>query len=200
MVGLVKIWFLMIYLAVPVLNDWTMPRAFQNQLGEYYTISNHPKAKGVNLKIKVPKGWEIKEGDRPNIVVKFVNGADNFIVQVNEAPTFISKSQARELFSDAEYKRGLVEEYNSIFNDVRILGERIVTVDNYPALEFELTGTMERVGTVMNFRMKIWQICYEDKFIILQGGTFGGGNYQSMLNFFTDISNSVILPDQYSTP
>jgi len=41
-------------------------------LGEYISIDGHPKAKGVNLKLKPPMGWQIEEGDRPNIVQKFL--------------------------------------------------------------------------------------------------------------------------------
>ena len=44
-----------------------------NQLGEYISYKNHPKAKGVNIKIKDPLAFEKQEGDRPNIVAKFNN-------------------------------------------------------------------------------------------------------------------------------
>ncbi|TDQ15196.1 hypothetical protein DFQ04_3082 [Algoriphagus boseongensis] len=193
-----SLWFFIISTLIPVRSEVATLMSIQNQLGEYHSIADHPKAKGVNLKFKVPKGWEIQEGDRPNIVVKFISEGDSYLVQVNEAPTFVSKNQAKELLSDSEYLDGLIEEYNSIFNEVEMISNRLVTVDNYPALEIELKGSMERVGAVINFRMKIWQIVYEDRFITLQGGVFTGREYQSKLNLFTQISNTVIFPDQYN--
>lgn len=173
---------------------------FQGQLGEYHSIADHPKAKGVNLKIKTPKGWEVKEGDRPNIVVKFVKGTENYLVMVKDLPTFFSKSQARELFSDPEYVNNLSEEFETIFNNVNISNQRIVTVDNYPALEFEVSGSKEQLGLTINFKMKIWQIVYEDKIINLHGTAVNNEKSSTLLNFFTILTNSVVLPDQYNTP
>lgn len=39
------------------------------RLGNYISLEGHSKAKDVNMKIKTPLGWVIKEGDRPNIVM-----------------------------------------------------------------------------------------------------------------------------------
>ena len=35
-----------------------------------FSIKDHPKAKGINLKLRVPVGWEIEEAQGPNIVKK----------------------------------------------------------------------------------------------------------------------------------
>ena len=48
------------------------------QLGDYFKSKGHPKAKGVNFKIKRPLGFEQMEANRPNIVQKWIkNPKDN---------------------------------------------------------------------------------------------------------------------------
>lgn len=49
-------------------------------LGDFLSIDGHPKAKGINLKIKPPVGWKIEEGDRPNIVKKFVYENNSYMI------------------------------------------------------------------------------------------------------------------------
>ena len=64
---------------------------FNFKLGEYISIKDHPKAKEVNLKLKVPVGWEVKEGDRPNIVKKFVNEGNTYLIIIKDNVTFFSR-------------------------------------------------------------------------------------------------------------
>lgn len=167
-------------------------------LGEYYSIKDHPKAKGVNLKVKVPKGWEVLEGDRPNVVVKFLNGNDMFLVMVRDAETFISKKSAKELFEDEEFVTELKGAYNSQFNQWSLLGKKMVTIDNYPALELTVSGSGERLGVNFEMIMKTWYFFYDDKFIYLQGSGVKSNTWAERSQLFFLITNSVVLPDQYN--
>jgi hypothetical protein len=168
-----------------------------NQLGDYLSLKEHPKAKGVNLKIKVPIGWEVQEGDRPNVVVKFVKAGSNYLIGIKDNATFISRNEAKESFHDQEFKNSLIEEYSSIFQNPEILSDKIVTVDNYPALELDIKGSFERLGKRFGIRTKVWFILYEDKTIYFQGMGLDNGGYKGLSSFFNLISNSVIFPDQY---
>jgi hypothetical protein len=168
------------------------------QLGEYYSIKDHPKAKGVNLKVKVPKGWEIMEGDRPNVVVKFLNVNDMFLVMVKNFETFVSKKNAKELFEDEEFISELTGAYNSQFKQWTLLDKKVVTIDNYPALELVVRGSGERVGVKFEMVMKTWYFFYEDKFIYLQGSAEKSNTWASKSQVFSMVANSVILLDQYN--
>jgi len=168
-------------------------------LGEYYSIKDHPKAKGVNLKLKVPKGWEILEGDRPKVVVKFLNGSDVFLITVAEAETFFSKKSAKELLSDDEFTNELISEVNnSNFKFWKLLSKKEVTIDKYPAIEYSIRGRGERVGIEYEIIVKTWYFIYEDKIISLQGSTIDFSNISNKDRLYTLIANSVILPDQYN--
>ena len=80
------------------------------QLGEYISIKDHPKAKGVNMKLKAPIGWEISEGDRPNVVKKFVKDGNSFIVLVKDNVTFFSRKEIKELFKDDKFTNEFIQE------------------------------------------------------------------------------------------
>ena len=70
--------------------------SYSPQLGEYLSLKDHPKAKGVNMKIKVPIGWEVKDGDRPNIVKKFIKGDNVYLIQIRDNITFFSRNKSTD--------------------------------------------------------------------------------------------------------
>lgn len=194
---LIKI-YLLLLLVITISASAPLKSTSNIQLGEYHSIKNHPKAKGVNLKVKVPKGWEILEGDRPNVVVKFLNSNDMFLVMVRDTETFISKKSAKELFEDEEFVTELKGAYNSQFNEWSLLDKKTVTIDNYPALELTVSGSGERLGVNFEMLMKTWYFFYEDKFIYLQGSGVKSNTWAARSQLFSLIANSVVLPDQYN--
>jgi hypothetical protein len=168
------------------------------QLGNYHSIKDYPKAKGVNLKIKVPKGWKVEEGDRPNVVVKFINGSDVFLVTVEDYMTFVSKKNARALFEDEEFVNNLSQGFSNVFQQWELLEKKRMTIDNYPALELVVAGKGERIGIQYEVVMKTWYIFVEDKIIYLQGSTPKSENRSAKSQLFNLLTNSVVLPDQYN--
>ena len=80
------------------------------KLGEYVSIKNHPKSKGVDLKLRAPIGWELKEGDRPNIVKKFTKDGSTYLILIKENMTFFSRKMSREVLEDASTRKELITE------------------------------------------------------------------------------------------
>jgi hypothetical protein len=190
--------YLLLLLIITISASAPLKVASNIQLGEYHSIKDHPKAKGVNLKVKVPKGWKVEEGDRPNVVVKFVDGTSSFIVLVKDAETFVSKKNAKELFEDEEFVSKLTGAYTAQFKQWTLLDKKVVTIDNYPALELVVSGSGERVGVKFEMVMKTWYFFYEDKFIFLQGSGTKSNTWAAKSQLFSLIANSVILTDQYN--
>lgn len=190
--------YLLVLLVITISASAPLKSTSNIQLGEYHSIKDHPKAKGVNLKVKVPKGWKVEEGDRPNVVVKFVNGTDLFLVMVKDSETFISKKDARELFEDEEFISELKGAYKSQFSRWSLLEKKIVTIENHPTLELVVSGTKERLGVEFEMVMKTWYFFYEDKFIYLQGSGVKSNTWPARSQLFSLIANSVVLPDQYN--
>jgi len=166
-------------------------------LGEYISIVGHPKAKGVNLKLRPPMGWQIEEGDRPNIVQKFLFKNNNYMIIVKDNIMFFSRNEIRELLSDEEYVNQFLSDASSFLSNPQILNHRIVSVDKYPSLEFTLKGEMERVGIKMTIKQKCWMIFFEDKIVYLQCGGLDNNEFTALEKLYDLITNSVIFPEQY---
>jgi len=168
------------------------------QLGEYISIYNHPKAKGVNLKLKVPLGWEVAEGDRPNIVKKFVNHGNTYLVLIKDNVTFLSRKQIRESFQKENLANELIQEIISGLKQPKIINQSVVSIDNYPALQFTFTCNVERLGYIIPLRMMCWAILYEDKLIYLQSTSYNNQSFKELEHLYLSITNSVVFPEQYN--
>ncbi len=167
-------------------------------LGEYVSIKGHPKAKDVNLKLKQPIGWKLEEGDRPNIVKKFVYKTNSYMIIIKDNYMFVSRKEARELLSDKEYVNEFLSESSSFLKNSEIINHQIVTVDTYPAIEFTISGTTERIGVNIKMIVKSWVIFYEDKIVSLSCTGLDGKEFKALENLYHLITNSVIFPEQYN--
>ncbi len=167
-------------------------------IGDYISIKGHPKAKGVNLKLKPPNGWEIKEGDRPNIVKKFVYDNNSYMIIVKDNITFFSRNEVRELLEDEDYVNEFITDASSFLRNPEILNHNIVTIDKYPSLVFTMKGQMERSGIKMSLIFKNWIVFYEDKIVFLQCGGLNNKEFYSLEGLYNLITNSVIFPEQYN--
>jgi hypothetical protein len=168
------------------------------KLGDYISINGHPKAKKINLKLKVPVGWEIMEGDRPNIVKKFVNGTNNYMILTKNFISFVSRKEAKEMLLDKEFTNEFVNEIASILINPQILNQNITTIDTYPAIELTIKGEYEKFGNKIGMIMKFWIIFYEDKLVFLQGGGIDNAEFKALEKLYNLITNSVIFPEQYN--
>jgi len=171
---------------------------FNFQLGEYISIKDHPKAKEVNLKIKVPIDWEVKEGDRPNIVKKFVNEGNTYLILIKDNVTFFSRKQMRESLQEDNFVKEFVQEASSFLKSPKVIDQSVVTIDTYPAVQFMVKGKMERSGLTFPVIMKCWVVFYEDKIIFLQAMGIDNPEFRALEQLYALITNSVIFPEQYN--
>ena len=165
-------------------------------LGDYFSIKGHKKSKGVNLKIKPPKGWKIEEGIRPNIVKKFTKDGNSFMLLTKENLTFFTRKDSRSLLEDSDYFNEFINETVSFLNNPKVTDKSIITIDTYPAITFKVEGQAERTGYDIKIAMRFWVIFYEDKIISLQGGG-PPREFKALEKLYTLITNSVVFPDQY---
>lgn len=167
-------------------------------LGQYVSIKDHPKAKGVNMKLKAPVGWQVSDGDRPHVVKKFVKDGNTFMVLVKDNVTFFSRNEVRELLKDGKFLNEFVEEVNSVIKSPQLIERSVVTIDNYPAASFKVRGIVERSGIVIPVMIKCWFILYEDKIVFLQSMGIDNSNFKLLEILSLSIINSVIFPEQYN--
>lgn len=171
---------------------------FNIELGEYVSIKDHPKAKEVNLKLKVPVGWDVKEGDRPNIVKKFTNEGNTYLILIKDNVTFFSRKQIREALQEDNFVKEFVQEASSFLKNPQVIDQSVVTIDTYPTVQFKVKGKMERSGLTFPMIMKCWVVFYEDKIIFLQAMGIDNSEFRALELLYTLITNSVIFPEQYN--
>lgn len=181
----------------PKLNSIELKQSIP-ELGQYISIKDHPKAKGVNMKLKIPIGWQLSEGDRPNVVKKFVKDGNSFIILVKDNATFFSRKEIKELLKDDNFTNEFIQELGSKLQSLQLVNKSVVTVDNYPALSFKVSGNVERTGLRFPVIMKCWLIFYEDKVVYLQSAGINNSNFNLLEFLYTSITNSVIFPEQYN--
>ena len=168
---------------------------FTNELGEYLSIKGHIKSKGVNLKIKPPIGWDVEEGDRPNIVKKFTKDGNTYLIQIRENITFFSRSETEELLSDIDFVDDFIKDFSSALEDAEVVDKSVLTVDTYPSLTFKVRGKTERLGLNTPIILKFWIVFYEDKIINLQAAGIDNPEFRALEQLYFLVTNSVILPD-----
>ena len=96
-------------LPTPVIQTLLMfkPRYIRSPTAEFsdgyrqrYESAGTGKAKGVAFNLQVPISWKAMEGNRPNVVAKFVSengrGLEFFVVLIRAMPTSISGSEVAE--------------------------------------------------------------------------------------------------------
>jgi hypothetical protein len=177
--------------------NWNELSELNFKLGEYISIKDHPKAKGVNLKLQQPIGWRVAEGERPNIVTKFVYGNNMYLVLVKDNAMFLSRKEATDLLSDEVTVQEFIQEQVSFLANAKVLSNRVITVDNYPTLEFTFSGVVERVGVKAKMIGKMWLVLYEDKFVFLQSTSSDIKSFNALEPLYNLVTNSVIFPEQY---
>ena len=167
-------------------------------LGDYVSFRSHPKAKGVNIKVKQPIKFELLEGARPNIVAKFNNKENNlvYLVQINNFPYFISRTSiSNELSSPSEIESFALEFISGF--DAEYISSKLVEVDQYPAVEIIYEQPYEILDQKKHMRIVSWVIPYEDKLINLSGFS-EGSTFEKNYYVFFNITNSVVFEDQYN--
>ena len=170
----------------------------QLQLGEYLNLEGHPKAKNVKIKLKVPNGWDIREGDRPNIVNKFISGDNVFLILIKDNSTFISRKQAKVLFEDPEFVNNKVLELTNAVENLRVTKTEVTKIDNYPALQINASGYLNKLGVTSFISISFWMVLFEDKVISFQGTGLNNSKIHSTELLFKMITNSVVFPEQYN--
>ena len=132
-------------------------------LNSKFDSKNHPKAKGVWATVRYPTGWEVKEGERPNIVQKFSGDYnDMFVVlalQILDAGAPVEKE-----CSDMS-----IGEFADAFSDKA--SNQIVTNvkktrhEEKPAFLYDMRGTYERAGITLLTSHRVMTVCYKKTMI-----------------------------------
>lgn len=191
----------------PLLAQADAPaREFLDGSRTTFSTKGHPKAKGVNLTIAYPNSWAAAEGERPNIVQKFVSeggrGLELAMIITKELPlppgTVLTTEEAKELFTPSALREELPP--GVVFVDARS-----TTIEAEPAGILECKMRTNRGG--VELLMHAWMLNFLSGNTLVQVQFQVGGSAASeqdvarrMAKFkplFSAMANSIVLPDKW---
>lgn len=169
-----------------------------------FSTDKHAKAKGLNMTISYPNSWKAKEGDRPNILQKFVSnggtGTELFMIVTKSLPegTTVSDEEAKELFTEESLKDFVPDGSN-------FLSGKSTKIEGLPAGILEFSKRAERAGMVVDMHT-IGYIFFSGSTMVqiqCQVGSLPGSKVTAkermdeMRPLFTLVASSVVLPDKW---
>lgn len=170
-----------------------------------YSPNGNPKAKGLDFRIKYLAGWKALEGNRPNIVQKFIKIYDPAVIKYqvligNLPGKAMNKQEIDDFLSDIEklLPQGsiLISKNPSLIID----GERGGLIE-YKAVR---TAEKNSVGFDKILYISSYKIIYKNYFIQLDFSV-GGSNdsselialYNSYKPFFRLVVNSFVITSKW---
>lgn len=181
-------------------------REFLNGYKYKYKTNGSGKAKGVSFSIESPKTWIAKEGNRPNIVQKFVSengrGLELFLVLIKEIPLQpgekITEKDILEILNPKDIKDVLPD--GSIY-----INSGKLTLENLPGYWVSFKMSMSRVRNSVDMETIMYTIFYKNKMIQMQGQVMtsingkqsDSGGLKKFEKLFDLMANSLVLPDMY---
>lgn len=169
-----------------------------------FNTKNHPKAKGADWTIKYPQSWRCLEGDRPNVIQKFVSEFGNGDVYVS--------LMVKDLPKDLEIKE---KEINDVFftlkgaKDLFITSEmkfesfKRIIIENLPAGEIVYSITASRLDYKLPMKIATYYFIYNKQLYILTQGLVGteeeviSKNWKNIKPLFDLIANSIVINNKY---
>lgn len=113
-----------------------------------FSTKGHPKSKDAAFTIKFPASWVAKDGERPNIVQKFVSenghGSAMAVITTSAVPPeeSLTKASINEAVSSESLKEMLPE-------GARLINAQTTKIENEPAGILEYSARVERVGQTL---------------------------------------------------
>lgn len=198
-------------LAIPfcaLADSTTSTREFLDGHRSTFSTKDHPKAKGVNFTIAYPSTWAAAEGERPNIVQKFVSeggrGLEVAMIITKHLPippgTVVTEQDQRDQFSSSELRAMLPP--GATFVDAQP-----TQIEAIPAGILEYKMRVERAG--MAFMIHAWTLIFLSGntlvYVQFQVGELDGsdGDVSRRMDAFKPLfflmANSIVFPDKWTT-
>ena len=171
-----------------------------------FSTQGHAKAKGLEMTVAYPKSWAAKEGERPNIVQKFVSdggrGLEMVMIITKTLPlpagTKISEAELKEFFTPAEMKEMLPE-------GAKFIDAKATKIEGLPAGILEYSMRRERAGMTLDMQVIAYIFIHGTTMVQLHcqvGGPPTNGaplnqHIGEFLALFVLMANSIVLQDNW---
>jgi len=169
-----------------------------------YSTKNHPKSKGVTINAKIPFSWKQKEGNRPNIIQKFIseNGEGEeiilFMVKDVRLPNNykITQKDLDDFFAETELKQ-------MVPDGGQFISAKKIVIDNITSGELVYRLTQKRLDFSTTLQTSQYITIYDGKMIFLQAMVSAekdeslSNRFKLFSPLFRQVANSLVFVDQY---
>ena len=163
----------------------------------------HKKAKGVDVKISIPKSWENVEGNRPNILQKFSPKRKSSHTRIALQTIDVGEQLAEEDIAEMNTK-----EFCSLIigEEAEILSHQATKLNGVDCSMFEYTLTQEQLGVKIGLKILGFMIP-QGKTILFVACSAGGNatsgydqinkRYSESKLLFVSIVNSFVFEGRW---
>jgi hypothetical protein len=169
-----------------------------------FSTLNHKKSKGLNMEFAYPKGWVAKEGEKPNIVQKFVSesGMEMVAITVKTLPTpagtKVTEEEMKEFFTE-DALREMVPDGAKVFM------AKPTKVEGLPAGMIEYSVKAERLGVVVETHAINFMFIYGSNLVSVSFSVMGmpdskikvEDRVKELRPIFLAMANRILLPDKW---
>jgi len=164
-------------------------------------LTGNPKAKGLSIAVKYPAGWEVMDGERPNIVKKFSHIYPDYMalmmVQVNNIPS-------EEL---SKLKNFTLKDWQGVLSDVGTATNlSTLTLEGQKVYVGDVTTKMDRMSASIIQKQRVAGFFYKGKWVWLWCGVGANASmsleqvesrFQVTTPACYQFFNSLVLLDRY---
>jgi len=174
--------------------------------GYRYTYKNDGsgKAKGVKFSLQLPRTWEAMEGNRPNVVKKFVNyQGSTLMVIIKDIPLEENEKVDKYVIDEMLKKNniGTILPSQSVYEK-----SGKITLEGLPGLWVQYSVELNRMRTTMKIESIMYIIVYKNKMIQIHGTNVVSVNGKNIENggilkyekLFDMVVNTLVLPEIYN--
>ncbi|MGI1946757.1 hypothetical protein [Shewanella glacialipiscicola] len=181
-------------------------REFLDGYKYMYSTNGVGKAKGVAFSIESPKTWVAKEGNRPNIVQKFVSengrGLELLLILIKEVPLqpgeTITEKDVLEILNPKDIQ-DFIPDGGVYLNSGKL------TLENLPGFWVHFKMDMARVRNTVGMETIMYTIFYKNKMIQIQGQVMTSingepaerGGLKKYEKLFDLMANSFVITSMY---
>lgn len=171
-----------------------------------FDTKGHEKAKGLSMKISYPSSWVAKEGERPNIVQKFISEGGTGLEMVliitkslqhpgGEKPT---KGEIKDFLSPSEMK-------DTLPPGSKFIDAKETNIENLDASILEYSMSLERAGERVLMHTVTYTFVVDSTLVQVQCQVAGPPNAQPSVqermekfrSLFKLIANSIVIDSRW---
>lgn len=134
-------------------------------LNSKFDTKSHPKGKGVWATVRYPSDWLAKEGERPNIVQKFVGDYSGMFVVLSIQIMDVGAPVEQECREKTT--AGFAEDFSDKESGLIVTAVKKTKHENKPAFVYESSAETARAGSSFSILNKVMTVCHRKTLVSL---------------------------------